>query len=155
MRARAVFVLLLSFASTALAQTDQPIAVFDHPSQLRFLVAGQMNFIYQHHGEFPAPYSGPQSFKAVEEGTVSRVLTLFTGAELPDGWDVVFDIESAGGRGLSDAFGLAGFTDLDVVRNPSLGTAPYLARLIVRKIIALSSDEVAVSPSPLALAAHL
>ena len=42
--------------------------------------------------------------------------------------DFILDVESAGGRGLSEALGLAGFTNLDVVRNPNLGTTPYLAR---------------------------
>jgi len=34
--------------------------------------------------------------------------------------EVFLDIESAGGHGLSEALGLAGFTNLDVVRNPAL-----------------------------------
>jgi carbohydrate-selective porin OprB len=68
---------------------------------------------------------------------------------------VAADIESAGGRGLSDALGLAGFTNLDVVRNPSLGSKPYLARLIVRKVIALSPDETEASVTPLELEPHL
>ena len=67
---------------------------------------------------------------------MSRVLTLYTGIRAGRGWEAILDIESAGGRGLSDALGLAGFTDLDVVRNPSLGSAPYLARLMVRKVVA-------------------
>ena len=40
------------------------------------------------------------------------------------------DVEEAGWGGISGALGLAGFTNLDVVRNPSLGTAPYLARFM-------------------------
>src|SRR6266704_2545448 len=81
----------------------------------------------------PAQYSGPHSFVATPERTLSRVLTLYTGIRLGHGWEAFADLESAGGRGLSDAFGLAGFTDLDVVRNPTLGSSPYLARLMVRK----------------------
>jgi len=74
---------------------------------------------------------------------------------LPHGWDVVVDVESAGGVGLSDAFGLAGFTNLDVVRNPTLGSAPYLARAIVRKVIALSSDRVDATRNPLNMSTTL
>ena len=80
---------------------------------------------------------------------------MYTGVRLGHGWEALVDVESAGGRGLSDAFGLAGFTDLDVVRNPSLGETPYLARAMVRKIVALSDDEVDVTPLPLALAARI
>jgi hypothetical protein len=155
---RRVFSLLvgLLFSSgIARAQTDQPVTVFDHPDDRWFYVAGQINLIYQRHGDFPARYSGPQSFRAPAERALSQVATLYTGARLPKGWEVVADVESAGGRGLSDAFGLAGFTDLDVVRNPSLGSAPYLARLIVHKVIALSSERVDVTPSPVNLASSL
>jgi hypothetical protein len=77
------------------------------------------------------------------------------GLRLGHGWEAFVDFESAGGRGLSDAFGLAGYADLDVVRNPTLGSRPYLARLMVRKVIALSSEQVDVMPTPLALAPHL
>jgi hypothetical protein len=51
------------------------------------------------------------------------------------------DVEETGGRGLSDALGVAGFTNLDVVRNPSIGQAPYIARLMFHHIFALSSDK--------------
>jgi hypothetical protein len=129
--------------------------MFTHPDSRVWWLSGQINLIEQAHGSFPARYSGPHSFRSTSEVTVSGVLTLYTGLRLGHGWEVFADVESAGGRGLSDAFGLAGFTDLDVVRNPSLGSAPYLARLMVRKIIALSSEQVDVTPTPLALAPHL
>src|SRR5215470_17828023 len=144
-----VLVIAVAAARPAGAQTDQPLSMFDHPDSQRFYVAGQMNFIYQQHGDFPARYSGPQSFGPAAQGALSRVLTLYTGVQLPYGWDVVLDVESAGGVGLSDAFGLAGFTNLDVVRNPTLGSAPYLARLIVHKVIAFSADRVEVARGPL------
>src|SRR5215467_8111604 len=104
--ALSVLIAAVVVPTVAFAQTDQQVTVFEHPAEQRFYVAGQMNFIYQQHGDFPARYSGPQSFKPVEEDALSRVLTLYTGVRLPDGWDVVLDIESAGGLGLSDAFGL-------------------------------------------------
>src|SRR5262249_22277749 len=70
-------------------------------------------------------------------------------------WEALLDFESAGGGGLSDALGLAGFTNLDVVRNPTLGATPYVARLMVRKVVALSADFVDATPSPLGLAASV
>jgi len=146
---------VLMSCSTVRAEDEQPVTVLDHPTTSTFFVGGQMNLIYQHHGAFPARYSGAQSFSPDPEYAVSRVLTLYTGLQLSRGWDVILDVESAGGRGLSDAFGLAGFTNLDVVRNPTLGSEPYLARLIVRKVIALSSDYVDVSRGPLNLASRL
>ena len=47
-------------------------------------------------------------------------------------------MEVAGGRGDSEALGLAGFTNLDVVRNPSLGSKPYLARYEVHQVVGLT-----------------
>jgi high affinity Mn2+ porin len=154
-RAWLALVVAVVAPNPAFAQADQPVTLLEHPAGQRFYVAAQMNFIYQRHGDFPALYSGPQSFRSGEEQALSQVVTLYTGIRLPDGWDVVLDVESAGGLGLSDAFGLAGFTNLDVVRNPTLGSAPYLARLMVRKVIALSSDRVDVPQSPLNMATTL
>jgi hypothetical protein len=50
------------------------------------------------------------------------------------------DVEDAGGRGISEALGLAGFTNLDVVRNPNLGSTPYLARYELHQVIGLTSE---------------
>ncbi|HZR25139.1 MAG TPA: carbohydrate porin [Vicinamibacterales bacterium] len=121
----------------------------------RWWVSGQINIIEQAHPAFTSPYSGPNSFGSAPEHAVSRVMTLFTGARLGHGWEAIVDVESAGGRGLSDALGLAGFTNLDVVRNPTLGATPYLARAIVRKIIALSADDSKAAATPLSLAPTL
>jgi high affinity Mn2+ porin len=52
------------------------------------------------------------------------------------------DIEEAGGAALSTGLGVAGAPDLDIVRNPLLSKAPYLARAIVHKVIALRKDKV-------------
>ncbi len=153
------FTLLIPTIVTAQAPEpdakDGPRTMFDHPDSTPWWISGQMNFIQQAHPSFDAPYSGPHSLQPDAESRVSRVLTLFTGLKLGHGWEVFADFESAGGRGLSDAFGLAGFTNLDVVRNPTLGSAPYLARLMVRKVIGLSSDEVEVERGPFALASRL
>jgi hypothetical protein len=52
------------------------------------------------------------------------------------------DIEEAGGAALSEGFGLAGNTDLDIVRNPLLSKMPYLGRGMIHKVFALSKDKV-------------
>ena len=65
---------------------------------------------------FPRVTPAPRASSPTAEHTLSRVLTLYTGLRLGHGWEAVVDVESAGGRGLSEAFGLGGFTDLDVVR---------------------------------------
>src|SRR5258708_8223781 len=112
-------VVLLTLASSIAAQAQ---TLFDHPDDRWFYVGGQINIIAQHHGDFTSPYSGENSFRAPSESAMSRVLTLYLGARRSS-WEVVLNFESAGGGGLSDAFGLGGFVDLDVVRNPTLGSS--------------------------------
>jgi len=141
--------------SASSSETATVTTMFSHDEAAAWWLSGQINLIEQAHGSFPALYTGPNSFLPMPERTVSRVLTLYTGLRLGHGWEALVDVESAGGRGLSDAFGLGGFTDLDVVRNPALGSTPYLSRLMIRKVIALSSEQVDVMPTPLALAPRL
>jgi hypothetical protein len=50
---------------------------------------------------------------------------------------------------------MAGFTNVDVVRNPSLGVSPYVARGMIRQIIPLSSETAEVERGPLMLASHV
>jgi carbohydrate-selective porin OprB len=69
------------------------------------------------------------------------VLTLYTGYELSKHTEVLFDLESAGGKGLSNALGMAGFTNVDVVRNPALGSAPYVARAMVHQVFAIGKQD--------------
>lgn len=118
------------------------VTVFDHPADTRWWLSGQSNTIFQYHPSFPAKYSGVSSMLPEAQHATSRVLTLYTGYELNSHTQVFLDVESAGGHGLSEGAGIAGFTDLDIVRTPNLGQAPYLARLLIRRIIPLSSDTV-------------
>jgi len=103
---------------------DPPTTVFPHSETSRFWVSGQMNFIEQWHPSFHSPYQGPLSLTLEGEHALSRVFTLFTGVELTSHAEVLFQLESAGGKGIGNGFGLAGFTNLDVVHNPSLGSKP-------------------------------
>jgi len=121
---------------------DANLTILDHSSTSRFWFSGQINVILQWHPSFKAKYSGDNSLRAEGENATSRVLTLYSGVQLTRTTEVLVEVESAGGRGISDALGLAGFTNLDVVRNPTLGSAPYLARAMVHQIIPLSSETI-------------
>lgn len=113
-----------------------------HFKDTRFWLSGQANFIFQTHPEFPALYSGTHSLGPHYEKATSRVMTLYTGFRLNNSTEFLVDIEEAGGAALSQGFGLAGNTDLDIVRNPSLSKAPYLGRAIFHHVFALSKDKV-------------
>src|SRR3984893_985158 len=136
-------------------EEEKPATVFPHSSESRFWISGQINTILQWHPSFRAKYTGDNSLRPQAENATSRVLTLYTGVQLSKKTEIIFDVESAGGRGISDAFGLAGFTNLDVVRNPTLGLKPYLARLMIHQIIPLSSETTKATRGPLSLATKL
>jgi len=142
------------FAIFQSAPDDPPTTVFSHSDTSPFWLSGQANIIFQAHPDFFALYSGTNSLRAEAEHATSRVFTLYTGVRLKN-TELLFDVESAGGRGISDAFGLAGFTNLDVVRNPSLGSKPYIARIMVHQIVPLSHEEVESERTPLSLAPQL
>ena len=135
---------------------DPQLTLFPHPGSTRYLVLGQANIIFQAHAPFHSPYDGPNSLLSRGEYKTSLVGTLFLGYELrrnPNSHlDVIYDEESAGGRGISEALGLAGFTNLDVVRNPSLGPTPYMARVQVHATFGLSRKTVETDRGPFALA---
>lgn len=151
--------LALLCAGFAFAQSDKPETPPDTSSESdwtnRFWVSGRANFIRQQHVDFYSAYSGPNSFTPGHEHDTSRVLTLFTGVSLTNYVEFLFDLESAGGAGLSNALGLAGFTNVDVVRNPTLGSAPYVARIMLHGIIPLSKESTEATRNPLSLAGTL
>jgi high affinity Mn2+ porin len=116
--------------------------MFPHFRDTRFWLSGQANFVFQTHPEFPALYSGTHSLGTHYDKATSRVMTLYTGARLNNSTEVLVDLEEAGGSALSLGFGLAGDTNLDIVRNPLLSKAPYLGRGMFHKVFALSKDKV-------------
>jgi len=119
-----------------------PPVLFPHFESDRIWLSGQANFISQWHPAFPSPYEGPHSLSPQAQDATSRVLTLFTGLRLTNTTEFLCDIQETGGHGIGEAFGLAGFTNLDVVRNPALSKAPYIARLIYHQIIPLGANTV-------------
>jgi len=134
---------------------DPAITMFPHSKTARWWVSGQDNIISQWHPSFRAKYSGPNSFQSHAEHATSNVATLFTGLQLTRTTEIFMHFEAAAGGGLSDALGLAGFTDLDVVRNPTLGTTPYIARGMIRQIIPLSDEMVEEERTPWYLATEV
>jgi len=163
----------ITFSRTSLAQTPTPNApetvppaqateadpaglvapesLLPHFSDTRFWLSGQANFIWQAHPSFYAKYTGKNSLNPNYEEDTSRVLTLYSGVRLNDSTEILVDIEEAGGAALSTGLGLAGAPDLDIVRNPQLSKAPYLARGMFHKIFALSKDKIENERNPFSL----
>ena len=137
--------------SVDISADPAPETMFPHFHDTRFWLSGQANFIFQAHPGFHALYSGQNSLSPHYEKATSRVLTLYTGVRLNNSTELLVDIEETGGAALSTGLGVAGAPDLDIVRNPLLSKAPYLARGMFHKVFALSKDNVENARNPLSL----
>jgi high affinity Mn2+ porin len=130
---------------------DPLSTMFPHLESDRLWISGQANFISQWHPAFHSPYMGPNSLSPQAQDATSRVLTLFTGLRLNDRTELLCDVQETGGHGLGEALGIAGFPNLDVVRNPLLTKAPYVARLMWHQIIPLGRERVSSERNPFSL----
>ncbi len=135
---------------------DPPTTVLHHAEGGRYWLSGQANFIFQGRLPFHSPYQGPNSFRNSAEYKVSMVGTLYTAMRATQSirynTDLIFDLEAAGGRGLSQALGLAGEPNIDVVRNPYLSIDPYPARFQIHQVIGLTNKTSSQEPNFFALA---
>jgi len=131
-------------AEPAATPEAETLTMFPHSDTAPYWVSGQANSIFQMHGHFHSPYEGPNSLIDDFETKASEVATLYLGYE----WhanarystDFIVNFENAGGRGISQALGLAGETNVDVVRDPTLGISPYLARGEIHQIVGLTEE---------------
>jgi hypothetical protein len=132
------------------------VSMAPHAADSRYWLSGQANIIFQGRLPFHSKYQGPNSFQSGAEYKTSLLGTLYTALRptrsIRYNTDLILDFESSGGRGLSQALGLAGFTNLDVVRNPNLGSKPYFARYGVHQVIGLTAQTVSQDPGPFSLA---
>jgi high affinity Mn2+ porin len=133
------------------ADADPVPAMFSHPESDRWWISGQANWISQWHPSFHSPYQGVNSLAPQAQDATSRVLTLFTGLRLTGSTELLCDVQESAGHGIGEALGLAGATNLDVVRNPTLSKAPYIARLMWHQIIPLSRESATSARTPFSL----
>jgi high affinity Mn2+ porin len=121
---------------------DPVVTMIPHAEWDRLWLSGQANFISQWHPGFHSPYQAKNSLSPQAQDATSRVLTLFTGLRLTHSTEFLCDVQETGGHGLGEALGVAGFFNLDVVRNPTLSKAPYIARLMWHQIIPLGRKKI-------------
>ena len=131
--------------------SDSTPTMLPHFESDRFWLSGQVNFITQWHPTFNAPYSGANSLSPRSQDATSRVLTLFASLRINRSTELIVDVQETGGHGVGEALGVAGFTNLDVVRNPTLSKAPYVARLMFHAVIPLGGGSVASERTPFSL----
>jgi hypothetical protein len=136
---------------------DAPIvSMASHPENKLWWISGQANIIIQGNLPFHSPYQGTNSFLSRGAYKTSLLGTIYTALRPANSIrynnDLILDIESAGGRGLSEALGLAGATNLDVVRNPNLSSVPYLSHYEIHQVIGFTNKTTSQEPGPWALA---
>jgi high affinity Mn2+ porin len=157
----AALALVLAAANGSSQTTYSPppapvVTMAPHHGNDRYWLSGQANIIFQGNLPFHSPYDGTNSFQSGAEYKTSLLGTLYTAIRpthsIRYNTDLILDVESSGGRGLSQALGLAGFTNLDVVRNPTLSSLPYLARYQIHQTIGLTQETTPQEPGPFALA---
>jgi hypothetical protein len=126
------------------------VTISPHHGNDRWWLSGQTNIIFQGDLPFHSTYEGANSFRNAAQYKTSLLGTLYSALRptrsIRFNTDLILDLESSGGRGLSQALGLAGFTNLDVVRNPTLGTTPYIARYGIHQVIGLTQETTAQEP---------
>src|SRR5260370_28951281 len=125
--------------------------MFPHPETDLWWISGQAKVISQGHPAFHSPYDGRNSLSAQAQDATSHVFTLYMGLRLTNNAELLFDVQETGGHGIGEALGLAGFTNLDVVRNPLLSKVPYVARLMWHQVIPLSRNKLAAARTPISL----
>jgi hypothetical protein len=125
--------------------------MFAHPETGRWWISGQANWISQWHPAFRSPYQEVNSLTPEAQDATSRVLTLFMGLRVTGTAEFLCDVQETAGHGIGEALGLAGATNLDVVRNPLLSKAPYVARLMGHQIIPLSGEKTPSTRTPFSL----
>jgi len=110
------------------------------------LLAAQYTFILQHQDALRAAYSGPLSLNPNGDTQPTNTLGAYLGWA-PLAWAQLYvDIEKFMGSGVSNATGLAGLTNGDVVREGASGVRKefYIARSYVRFMLPLGQQVTAV-----------
>jgi high affinity Mn2+ porin len=107
----------------------------------------QATSIGQHHGSFPALYSGANSLPSHPESRVSLTATAFLAAHFGR-WQFVVNPEDAGGEGFGGVTGIAGFTNGEIPRVAKATPTLYLARGFVSYCVPLATETEHVDDGP-------
>lgn len=118
-------IILLGIATLLAAPT---FAQTDSLFKKRFNFHFQQTVITQTKPGFGAAYSGTNSLSNAHETATSFTTTLFGGARLWKGAEAYFNPEMSGGKGFSQAVGVAGFPNGETFRIGSPEPAIYIAR---------------------------
>jgi len=104
------------------------------------LLGAQFTAIPQWMPPLHSPYRGPNSLRPQGDEAMTHTYGVYGGMALSGRLAAYLDIEMARGSGISDALGLAGLTDGDVIRQGAavLTKGPVIARAFLRWSVPLS-----------------
>src|SRR5207302_9205722 len=112
----------------------------------------QATVVTQAHDSFRSPYLGHNSLLPQEPSATSMTGTVFLDARL---WEcegnpgeLVFNPEIAGGRGFTNASGIAGFPNGEITRVGVPEPTPDIARFYLRQTIGLGGEQEKVEDGP-------
>ena len=114
----------------------------------RYSLHYQATVIDVGHARFSSPYSGKNSMSPGPESATSVTSTLFLGARLFPGTDVVLNPEVSGGRGIGNTLGMAGVPNGETFRVGDLRPTIYTARLFLRQVFGLGGGSQAIEDGP-------
>ena len=120
----------------------------------QYNACGQATVITEWNGPFRSPYIGPHSFLPIHEWATSDTATLFLGAHCWKGAELYFDPEVAGGLGLSEVYGIAGFPNGDITRVGKPEATPYVARLYLAQTVGFGGEQEKIESGPNQLASY-
>ncbi|MFI5192978.1 MAG: carbohydrate porin [Chitinophagales bacterium] len=126
---------LLLTGSQGRAQTGDPL-LKDSGWSFHFQFTG----IIQYHPDFHSAFSGMNSFQAPAEKAYSVTTTAYIGRKLWTGGSIYFNPEMAGGEGLSQTLGIAGFPNGETFRIGEPKTEVYVARVFIRQQFSLDKQ---------------
>ncbi len=144
-RLLAPLALATALATPALHAQDVPAATTEAAapaSHLPMLLAAQYTYIIQHQDAFHAPYSGPLSLDPGGDTQPTNTLGAYLGWAPVAPVQLYLDVEKFMGAGVSNATGLAGLTNGDVVREGAAGVKKefYIARSYARFLLPLGDQ---------------
>ncbi|MDB4996900.1 MAG: porin [Myxococcaceae bacterium] len=148
--------LLLGVGATVVAPVARAHSPRDEPSEDKrtppvdptkgeeehFSIHFQSTMATQYHPAFSAPYSGKNSLSPDAETATAFVSTLYLDGRLWPGGELLFNPELSGGKGMSQARGVAAFPSGIVYRVGDPAPALYVARLAISQTFQLGGGKV-------------
>ena len=130
-----------------IAISDQPVYAETEPTFMPQLLDAQYTLVDQHQDALRSPYSSPLSVRADGDTERSHTFGAYFGVMLPWRLQFYFDAEMFKGEGVSNATGMAGLPNGDVIRSgtANLGKRVYVARRVLRYSLPLGDEAVDVA----------